>query len=249
MRGHAPFKPADLAELDDRLLGEALAVVTMAAVAGGQQWPQVIGLRHDVDNTIEPAVAFARWEEDRGYRSTYFVLHTAPYWADKRLLRDSLDAIAAAGHEIGIHNNALAAAYDDGGDPAMILDAACEELRGYGHDIAGTVAHGDNRCYDSRGKIRFVNDEVFAECARPEYGPAIRKHGKLIIDPVPLADLGLTYDANWLPRAWYASDSGGRWRPGFDEVADGYPRDDGQLHLLVHPDWWAEAFDGVAAAA
>ncbi len=245
MRSHAPFRLGDLDELDG-LLGEALAVVPMTAVAAGQQWPQVIGLRHDVDNAIEPAVAMARWEEERGYRSTYFILHTAPYWDDKQLLRRSLDRIAEAGHEIGIHNNALAQAWDDGGDPAAILEAAIVELRGYGHDIAGTVAHGDQRCYDARGMIRFVNDELFEECPRPDYGPAVRQHGKLLIDPVPLSDLGLLYDANWLPRAGYASDSGGRWRPGFDEVVAGYPPGDGQLHLLVHPDWWGEALQVAA---
>jgi hypothetical protein len=66
------------------LLNEAVAVVPMINVAKGQQWPRVIGLRHDVDNVIEPAVRFAAWEAERGYRSTYFILHTAPYWPTSR---------------------------------------------------------------------------------------------------------------------------------------------------------------------
>lgn len=245
MRDHAPFKAADLADLD-ALLTDAIAVVPMQAIARGQQWPQVIGLRHDVDNAIEPAVAFARWEEERGYRSTYYILHTAPYWDDKPLLRRSLDEIAAAGHEIGIHNNALADALTTGGDPGEILFEAVEELRGYGHDITGTVAHGDQRCYDADGKLRFVNDELFEECARRDMGAPDRTVETVTIAPVPLVSFGLDYDANWLLRAAYASDSGGRWQPGFDQVAAGYPYD-GQLHLLVHPDWWAEAFQAVAA--
>lgn len=246
MRDHAPFRAADLDDLDGRLLGEALAVVPMAAVAAGQQWQHVIGLRHDVDNAIEPAVAFAQWEEERGYRSTYYVLHTAPYWRDKRLLRDALDLIAAAGHEIGIHNNALAEAWSTGGDPIRILVDAIEELEGYGHEISGTVAHGDARCYADAGQIRFVNDELFEDCARPALGAPDRSIGRLSIDPVPLAGLGLEYDANWLPRGRYASDSGGRWQPSFDQVAAGYPYPQ-QLHLLVHPDWWADAFSEVTA--
>jgi len=247
MREVAPFQPADLAELDDRLLGKALAVVSMAAVAAGQDWRQVIGLRHDVDNAIEPAVAFAHWEEDRGYRSTYFILHTAPYWRDKPLLRRSLDEIAAAGHEIGIHNNALAAALATGRDPSTILLAAADELRSYGHDIRGTVAHGDATCYDRAGRLRFVNDELFEECPRSDLGPRDRQIEQLTLDPVPLAEFGLAYDANWVRGGGYASDSGGRWQPDFDTVADSYPRQDGQLHLLVHPDWWANAFDRVTA--
>jgi hypothetical protein len=219
----------------------------MMQVAAGQRWQHLIGLRHDVDNTIEAAVEFALWEEERGYRATYFVLHTAPYWRDKRLLQDSLEQIAGCGHEIGIHNNALAAAYPTGADPGEILYDAVDELRGYGYDIQGTVAHGDPLCYDSRGQVRFVNDELFSECARPWLGPARRIHGALEIDPAPLADYGLAYDANWLPRGAYLSDSGGRWRPRFDEVAAGYPFEAGQLHMLVHPDWWADAFAQVTA--
>ncbi len=246
MRAHAPFQPADLAELDG-LLARALAVMPMETIAAGQRWQQVIGMRHDVDNSIEPAVAFARWEAEQGYRSTYFILHTAPYWHDKDLLRDSLEQIAACGHEIGIHNNALAEAHTTGGDPAAILAAALDELRSYDYDVRGTVAHGDTRCYGPDGRVRFVNDELFWECPRPELGNARRRIGNLTIDPISLADLDLAYDANWLPRGAYLSDSGGVWRPGFDEAAAGYPYAGGQLHVLAHPDWWGQAFQAVAA--
>ena len=56
------------------------------------------------------------------------------------------------------------------------------------------------------------------------------------------ASFDLDYDANWLDRGAYLSDSGGRWSaPGFDLVAQEFPFP-GQLHMLVHPDWWAKAF-------
>ena len=57
----------------------------------------------------------------------------------------------------------------------------------------------------------------------------------------PLAHFDLDYDANWLERGRYLSDSGGRWSTRFETVAGGFPFA-GQLHMLVHPDWWAEAF-------
>lgn len=248
MRGHAPFQPADLDELDRLLLAEAVAVAPMAGVFDGAAWPRVIGLRHDVDNRIEPAVQFARWEQERGYRATYFILHTAPYWQDKSLLQRSLEQIADAGHEIGIHNNALAAGYATGGDPAFLLGAAIEELREYGYEIRGTVAHGDSLCYDADGKVRFVNDELFTECPRPMLGAPNRTIDSLTISPQPLAAFGLDYDANWLRRGAYTSDSGGAWRPDFHETVMRFasgPED--QLHVLVHPDWWAEAFTEVLA--
>jgi hypothetical protein len=246
MRHSAPFQPDDLAALNRRLLCSATAVVPMREVADGTTDSGMIGLRHDCDNVIEPAVAFAEWEADHGYTATYFVLHTAPYWQNESRLRGSLERIAALGHEIGIHNNAVAEASETGGDPVEILAAATDQLRGWGFEIRGTVAHGDPRCY-TNGTVRFVNDELFSECARPGFGFASRPAGRGHIEPVPLATFGLEYDANWLPRAEYLSDSGGAWSRPFDEVADGFPFP-GQLHMLVHPDWWGEAFVTEAVA-
>ena len=40
----------------------------------------VIGLRHDVDNDLNKALEFSRTESDLGFRSTYYILHTAPYY-------------------------------------------------------------------------------------------------------------------------------------------------------------------------
>lgn len=248
MKHSAPFQPADLAELDERLLERALSVCTMRAVHHGVRFRDIIGLRHDVDNVIEPAVEFARWEAERGYRSTYFVLHTAPYWQDKTLLRKSLEAIVEDGHEVGIHNNAVAASLLTGRDPIEILQEAIDELREYGFDIAGTVAHGDSLCYDSRGVVRFVNDELFQECPRPAIGDPGRPVGPFPLARAALADFDLEYDANWVGRDAYLSDSGGQWStPGFDATCDRFPFD-GQLHVLVHPDWWGAAFTRELAA-
>jgi hypothetical protein len=249
VNAHSPFQPEDLVDLDTMLLDRALSVMTMQEVCDGMTWPQVIGMRHDVDNVIEPAVRFAEWEATRGYRSTYYILHTAQYWKDKTLLRTSLEIIAGYGHEIGIHNNALSEALVSGGDPRALLAQAIGELREYGFEINGTVAHGDRLCYDGRGKVRFVNDEMFSECPRPEIGEPDREIGVLKLKPVSLEEFGLEYDANWLGRDAYLSDSGGAWSsPGFDEVARRFPYQ-GQLHMLVHPDWWGKAFVGQRAAA
>lgn len=200
----------------------------------------VIGLRHDCDNVITPAVHMADWEYQHGYRSTYYVLHTAPYWREKHLLRGSLEEIAGFGHEIGIHNDAITVALETGRSPADILHEAIDELRGYGHTIRSTVAHGNARCHVDR----YVNDEMFRECRRDGYGDI----GRLGFRPVSLADFGLDFDANWLPRGDYLSDSGGNWSQPFDQVAAAFPSK-GQLHMLVHPDWWHEAFDREKAAA
>jgi hypothetical protein len=234
MRSSAPFQPDDLADLDG-LLDQATAVVAMWDIHAGARDPRIVGLRHDVDNRIEPAVDMAAWEAERGYRATYYILHTAPYWDNKALLERSLHTISEQGHEIGIHNNALAESARTGRDPRLILVEAIVELQGYGYDIQGTVAHGDPGCYGPDGQVAFVNDQLFEECVRPEYVQPL--------EPVPLHQFGLAYDANWLGRGAYLSDSGGRWNPpGFQAAADLFPFLQGQLHILVHPDWWAEAF-------
>ncbi len=240
MRSHAPFQPEDLADLD-RLLEQATAVVTMAEVFDGARDPRIIGLRHDVDNLLTPAVEMALWEADRGYRATYYVLHTAPYWDDEQHLADGLDTIAAAGHEIGIHNNALAEASRSARAPHEILDLAIARLRRLGHPPRSTVAHGDHDCYGPDGKVAFVNDQLFAECPRPEFEPRCQ--------PEPLAYFGLEFDANWIGRGGYLSDSGGNWSGPFDLYRAGFPFEDGQLHMLVHPDWWAEAFEPLEVPA
>lgn len=239
MRAAHPFLPDDLDALGD-FLGVAVAVAPMEYVHDGWRYKSVVGLRHDCDNVIEPAVQMAAWEHHQGFRSTYYILHTSPYWRDKRLLRQSLEIIAGYGHEIGIHNDAITVALETGRPPADILNEVTNELREYGHIIRSTVAHGNARCHVDG----YVNDEMFTECYRDGYGPISR----LGFEPVSLAAFGLDFDANWLPRGDYLSDSGGQWSQPFDEVAKAFPSR-GQLHMLVHPDWWAQAFVPATVAA
>lgn len=249
MRTSAPFDRWDLDELDQRLLAHADAVVAMEDIAAGNSRAGVIGLRHDVDNVIEPAVRIAEWEAVRGYRATFFVLHTAPYWENKDLLRRSLARIAGLGHEIGFHINALTVALTTGRDPVEVVDDAVGELRGYGHYVHGVVAHGDSLCYQAR----FVNDELFAEVSRPDWGTPDRvlEHQgvRVPLPRVPRSRFGFDYDPNWLSRADYLSDSGGRWSQPFDDTCDRFGGLDGQLHVLWHPDWWGSAFDVHKVAA
>jgi len=99
----------DLDELE-LLLSTASAVVSMREVHAGARADDIIGLRHDVDDnngSLDTAALIAQWERDRGYRSTYFILHTAPYWQEKDTLQAALEIILECGHEIGFHVNAI----------------------------------------------------------------------------------------------------------------------------------------------
>lgn len=263
MRSRAPFQADDLAEMDDRLLAEASAVVAMEDVHDGHRDPRSIGLRHDVDagHALGTAVRIAEWEADRGYRSTFYILHTSPYWNAPGFVA-KLDRIAELGHEIGIHTNALAESLRTGEDPDLILEGAISELRAYGFRIRGVAGHGDPFCNRDRGEgeVTFANDEQFVECARPKEGPPDRviTRGNISLQLAPrrLADFGLDYEAIIAAYPWpfRISDSGGRWlNPGWEETIVKWTYERGlgvteessgcrQLHFLWHPDWWAEAF-------
>lgn len=246
MRHREPFQPDDLQELDEKILARADEVVAMREIAAGEHDPLVIGLRHDVDNIFEPCVELAEWEAARGYRATYFVLHDSPYWAEPGL-REGLERIAALGHEIGIHVNAVAVALERGGDPHIHLEMALDRLRGWGHTVTGGAGHGDTLCHT----CGFVNDEMFTDCARPEMGAPDRdlhyRDRTVTLEPRPLADHGLEYDTYRVgSRALYLSDSGGAWNEPFQGLADRFPSPFGQLHILVHPCWWTRAFAQVA---
>ena len=257
MRDGAPFLASDLAELDGRLLSHASAVVAMEDVHDGHRDPSAIGLRHDVDaaDALETAVRIAGWEAERGYRSTYYILHTSPYWGAPGF-HDALTRIAELGHEIGIHTNALAEALRTGRDPDVVLSQAIGVLRSYGFPVRGVAGHGDPLCNRDRlpGESSFVNDEQFVECARPKEGAPdrtiTRGNVTLKLRPRPLADFGLEYEALrvGLPAPFRISDSGGRWfSPGWEETvrrwhADRVSAEASQLHFLWHSDWWQGAF-------
>ena len=74
----------------------------------------VIGLRHDVDNDLNKARQFSITEKNLGFRSTYFILHSADYYlanpSNKAIHNDAIlpvlkDMQDNSGFEIGWHND------------------------------------------------------------------------------------------------------------------------------------------------
>ncbi len=271
MRPRAPFYADDLEELDERLLSTASDVIPMRDVVAGNRSPNVIGFRHDCDNfmSLWTATKMAKWESERDYRSTYFILHTARYWGAPGFAK-ALNQIAECGHEIGIHVDALAESFVTKQDPDVILDTALDQLRALGHEVVGAAGHGNALCnrMAADGESWFANDEQFTECRREDYGAADRivSRGDVSrrVSPRPLADFGLEYEALFcaLPFHFRFSDSGGHWiNPGFNDTVEKFGAQVDvtdlpnhglspcQLHLLVHPDWWGDAFVPIRAAA
>ena len=251
MREQSPFQHADLEELHTELFSRAERVVPMRDVFKGDTGARVLGLRHDVDDNIssfDTALRMAEWEFEHGYSSTYFLLHGSHYWGEEMFCE--VPRFEELGHEVGLHVNALAEALRIRQDPHAILAEALSELRACGVRVVGCVAHGDPLCH--RAEPRFVNDELFTESRRESYGPADRMivHDRVAVHIVPMSRRAyqLEYDANWLKRGDYISDSGGEWSQPFEALVAGWP-ELGQLHVLIHPDWWVEAFQPVEVAA
>lgn len=69
-----------------------------------QVYKKSVILRHDVDNSLEKALAFSQYEQQLGVKSTYFVLLTSNFYnIASQKSRSILKQIQGMGHEIGLH--------------------------------------------------------------------------------------------------------------------------------------------------
>jgi len=246
------FGPTDLDRLHALLASAGEVVPVREAFERRAALPdRLIALRHDMDHDVENSVRFAEWEARNGFRATYEVLHTDWYYrrgtrgGPSRLVLRALDRIAELGHEIALHNNAIVAALLQDRDPFEILEEELAHLRRHGHEIIGTVAHGDRLCRE----LGFNNSELFEECPDPEgrdprreiirVDPVTGRRTAVRLSPVPMGRFGLTHEAMVLGNVDYLSDTGGRWHRSFAEVAATYAREGGFLQVLAHPVWWA----------
>lgn len=232
------FGPEDLTHLEDLFYKNSKGVVALREIWSGNRNKYVIGLRHDIDfqPALECALRLAAWEAERGYRATYYFLHTAEYWHQADF-GDIVQGIALLGHEIGIHNDALGAAYSKKLDPHAIFADALTELRSHGVPVTSVVAHGNRKI------ATFArNDELFYGCERPNLGKPGRKlPNGMRVEQRDLKDYGLHFEAaRTLGRGLELCDSGGAGWIDMDRIANRWPWR-GQLHINQHPDWWIEA--------
>lgn len=187
-----------------------------------------VGLRHDVDDRLESALELGRLEQQRGVRATYFVLHTAPYYADrKRVLRTLRTLQDDHGHEIGWHNDLLTLRLLHGVEVGDYLAEELAWLRAGGIEITGAAAHGSPHCH----RLGYHNNYVFLGWDEPQPGfPRTDVGPKL--DP---AAFGLEYEAYHLAYDTHISDSrfeGGRRAHPSAFVPEG------RAVVLVHPCHW-----------
>jgi hypothetical protein len=211
----------------------------------------IIGLRHDVDNDLNKAVEFSQTEKQLGKRSTYYILHTAPYYLARPdnmaihtdaiipVLKDMQDN---SKFEIGFHNDlvTLQAVYNI--DPVNFLTNELNWLRSNGLRIKGTASHGSSYC-----KVYwYLNYYFFNECTWPVVSPYVNNlYLPIGSSNVPmkkgnLSDFGLEYEAYFLNNNKYFSDAsfvnGSRWHIGLLDLNSLSKGD--RVIILLHPIHW-----------
>lgn len=102
-------------------------------------------VRHDVDVSLERAVALAREEQRWGVRSTYHVMLDSPFYdVRSERSRAAIAEIVALGHEVGLHYDVVARKTKtaDSARREEDIDDACEELASIaGHDVRSLSFH------------------------------------------------------------------------------------------------------------
>ena len=203
----------------------------------------IVGIRHDVDYRLDSALEMARLERERGLSATYFVLHTARYWARPELVQNLLHLQDGHGHEIGWHNDLVTLECVYGGDARKFLAEQLARLRGAGIRIEGSASHGSPYCY----RFGYHNNYFFADFdgeeqpGFPNSQIVETQRGRCRIPKGWLADFGLLYEAYHLDHDLYFSDAsfderGLRWhadRLDFDTLVSGK-----RAIILVHPCHW-----------
>lgn len=211
----------------------------------------VIGLRHDVDNDLKKAFDFSKTETALGFRSTYYILHTADYYlanpSNKAVHTDSIIPLLKEMQdkrkfEIGWHNDLVTLQVVYHIDPVQFLHQELAWLRSNGLKITGSASHGSNFC-----KVYwYLNFYFFEEYTWPVVGQYVNNvtvpdgSGTVPMKKARLSDFDLGYEAYFLNNNKYFSDAafinGKRWDIGMLDVASLKPGD--RVIILLHPIHW-----------
>jgi hypothetical protein len=216
-----------------------------------------IALRHDIDHSIDVALEMAYWESSKGIKATYFILDTAQYFSDPRILEKCYQ-IQEFGHEVGIHLNSITRWFECGDDPYSDLKKQLLYFREAGIKVSGTSAHGDRSCYnnhfinywlfrDLKGagflerEVQLNAEGVFEPDDRKRVGPPVdqlfRPNGDVLkLWNTTQEEMGLAYEASHLEYDEYYSDSGGSWKRSPNPLNKNLKNK--RVQILMHPIHW-----------
>ena len=132
----------------------------------------IIGLRHDIDLDLNIAFNLSKVENNVGFRSTYYILHTANYYlanpGNKAVHSELIIPVLKKmqngfHHEIGWHNDLITLQLVYKIDPLVFLHQELSWLRDNGLFITGTASHGSSYCYI----YKYVNWYFWKEFPNP----------------------------------------------------------------------------------
>jgi hypothetical protein len=185
-------------------------------------------IRHDVDHSIERALAIASVEKQNGYHSTYFLLPPGSYpgkdghvnyygtidssgtISHDNTLADNCKKLIDLGHSIGFHSDIVALSLSTGVSPANLIEREVDWFEKQGLTLKGTASHGSPKARE----LKFNNRELFSGCIRDGWveGRTVCDNGNEVeLHSLKLEDYGFAYEAYSLPRDSRLSDSGGKW--------------------------------------
>jgi hypothetical protein len=99
-----------------------------AAAKGGYRWARFdheprdgdLFLRHDVDLSLEAALAMAAFEHELGAQATYFLMRESVFYnLDSAAGREAVARLRELGHAVGLHGVHPRGALDDRFDPVL----------------------------------------------------------------------------------------------------------------------------------
>jgi hypothetical protein len=140
-----------------------------AAAAGGYRWASFdaeptagdLFLRHDVDLSLEAALAMARLERDAGAHATYFLMRESVFYnLDAALGRETLDELRALGHAVGLHAVYPRAVRDERFDPVVAWHNPDPE---YVHDPVDGLVNVMAAPWFTKGKYRSDSNQHWRE--------------------------------------------------------------------------------------
>jgi hypothetical protein len=226
-------------------------VVPLRELSSAPRDRVTVSLRHDVEERFRSALQMAELEARHGLRSTYFVLHTAPYYARmgtnpparREALVPGLQRLQELGHEVGLHNDLVTLQCVHRVEPREYLARELDWLRGHGIDVRGTSSHGSYWTH----RLRYHNNYFWTDFEDEvhenfENNEVIQAGGhRCVLSKGSLAEFGLEYEAYHLGEDRYFSDArfderGRRFHT--DSIDLGELRPGDRAIVLTHPDYW-----------
>ena len=161
-----------------------------AAAAGGYRWARFdsepetgdLFLRHDVDLSLEAALAMARLEHELGAHATYFLMRESVFYnLDSALGRDSIAELRDLGHAVALHAVYPRAAHDERFDAVVAWHNPDPE---YVHEPVSGFVNVMQAPWFTKGKYRSDSNQHWREgCPHEELRAGAFEWLQLLIHP------------------------------------------------------------------